>query len=122
MRSVHGENIEAAGLSIVQAMTREVVAGGQQDALLLAPVDALGGGTESAGAAITNFHEDDAFAAAHDEIDLAPTAAVVARQRDEATRIEVLLGGFLEARADGSRSITITGVRGHHAEGPARGR
>ena len=72
--------------------------GGGNDAPLLVRIDRIGRACECAGTPQAYFDEDGAVAIAHDEVDFAQSATIVARHQQQAicaqvSKREILRGG-----------------------------
>ena len=101
MAGVDQDAIEAA---VGIAVSRQPVAGGEDDAPALARRDAGRGAAEVAAAALAHLDEDERAAMARDQVDLAATHAEIARHDAQAAAFEIGGGlrlGFAAARHGG---------------------
>ena len=85
-------HVEAAGLLAPTALALQELLGGEDQALALAPVDALQCAAPGGMLAIANFDEYYCIAVEHDQIELATTAAPVLRQQAQAMPLQVVAG------------------------------
>src|SRR6476659_7132028 len=93
------EHVETARGGSKARMVGEECAGGAHELRALGGSNGIDAVAESAGAAIAHFDEDDDVAIAHDEIDLAIAAGVVARDQREAGALEMRERDVLVTRA-----------------------
>ena len=117
--TVQGDDVEATRAASTGAVTRKVVLGRSQQALLFAPVDAFRGRPVGARAPVAHFDEDDAVAVLHDQVQFAAAAAIVTRERAQAALAQVAFGSPLEAGTDGGGRFAFTRRRRRHVRSRA---
>jgi hypothetical protein len=91
-------------------MRLKVMARSRRQALLLASIDRLGCCSESIGAPISHLHEDQGSAIAHDEVELAVSATVIAGDGLQMMTPQIILGEPLLDIADRPRFRCRVGI------------